>query len=336
MQRNKQVILARLPRGPLSADDFEIRDAEVPTPQPGQLLCRTILLSLDPANRAWMNGATYRDQQQADEVMSGFTLCEVIDPNGTDIARGAVVACEAGWQEYAAVPANTVQVVRRGDEPLEHHMGVLGITGLTAYFGLFDIGKPIPGDTVVVSAASGATGSVAGQLARLAGARVVGITGSDEKNAVLINQLGFDAALNRRSDSFGADLKAACPDGIDVYFDNVGGEILDNVLLRMNLGGRVICCGAVSTYDDPTASVGSRVGFGLAVVKRLTVAGFIVLDHLDRWPAAQRRLAQLVAAGKITALMETIDGLENAPQALIGLLAGDNVGKRIIRVGAAG
>lgn len=331
MNRNKQIVLARLPEGSLSPEHFDTRETAVPQPQPGELLCRTILLSLDPANRAWMNGPTYRSQLRPGDVMSGFTLCKVVDPNGTDVAAGAIVACEAGWQEFATVPASTARVIRRGDEPLSHHLSVLGITGLTAYFGLFDIGRPLPGDTVVISAASGATGNVAGQLARLAGARVVGITSSDSKNAILTEKLGFDVALNRRSTTFWTDLRAACPDGVDVFFDNVGGEMLDRMLRLMNLHGRVVCCGAVSTYDNPSPS-GAQSGLGLSVVKRLTLAGFIVLDQLQRWPAAEKRLSQLLRAGKITALVETIDGLSRAPEALIGLLAGDNIGKRIVRV----
>jgi len=331
MNRNRQVVLTSLPEGALSPEHFEMRDDAVPKPLPGELLCRTLLLSLDPANRAWMNGPTYRSQLSAGDVMSGYTLCEVIDANGTDVPEGAIVACDAGWQEFAAIAASEARVIRRGSEPLTHHLSILGITGLTAYFGLFDIGRPLPGDTVVVSAASGATGNVAGQLARLAGARVVGITGSDAKNAVLTDKLGFDAAVNRRSATFWKDLQAACPDGVDVFFDNVGGEMLDRMLRLMNLHGRVICCGAVSTYDDP-ARTGARSGIGLAVVKRLTLAGFIVVDHMQRWPHAEQRLAELVRAGKITVLEETIDGLSRAPQALIGLLAGDNLGKRLVQV----
>jgi NADPH-dependent curcumin reductase CurA len=331
MNRNRQVVLTCLPEGALSTEHFEMRDDAVPQPKPGELLCRTLLLSLDPANRAWMNGPTYRSQLSAGDVMSGFTLCEVVDANGTDVPQGAIVACDAGWQEFAAIAASDARVIRRGSEPLTHHLSVLGITGLTAYFGLFDIGRPLPGDTVVVSAASGATGNVAGQLARLAGARVVGITGSDAKNDVLTEKLGFDAAVNRRSDTFWKDLRSACPDGVDVFFDNVGGEMLDRMLRLMNLNGRVICCGAVSTYDDPTQT-GARSGIGFSVVKRLTLAGFIVVDHMQRWPHAEQRLAQLVRAGKITVLEETIDGLSRAPQALIGLLAGDNLGKRLVQV----
>jgi NADPH-dependent curcumin reductase CurA len=331
MNRNKQVVLTSLPEGALSLSHFAMREDAVPQPKPGELLCRTILLSLDPANRAWMNGPTYRSQLSAGDVMSGFTLCEVVDANGTDVPEGAIVACDAGWQEFAAIPASDARVIRQGSEPLTHHLSVLGITGLTAYFGLFDIGRPLPGDTVVVSAASGATGNVAGQLARLAGARVVGITGSDAKNAVLTEKLGFDAAVNRRSDTFWKDLRSACPDGVDVFFDNVGGQMLDRMLRLMNINGRVICCGAVSTYDNPTQT-GAQPGIGLAVVKRLTLAGFIVLDHMQRWPEAEQRLAQFIREGKITALEETIEGLSRAPEALIGLLAGDNLGKRIVQV----
>jgi NADPH-dependent curcumin reductase CurA len=247
---------------------------------------------------------------------------------------GSVVACEAGWQEYAILPARHVSVVPVLG-PLTHHMSVLGITGLTAYFGLLRVGRPQAGETVLVSAAAGATGNVTGQIAKLKGCRVIGITGSDAKNRLLIDELGFDGAVNYKSPSLGDDLRQSCPDGVDIYFDNVGGPVLERVLRLLKLGGRVVCCGAVSVYNtsNPTAAEGVRGVPGLIVTKRLRLEGFIVMDYASEWPDAVQELAGWVASGSVQVLEEVIDGLDAAPGALVGLLAGDNVGKRMVRVG---
>ena len=219
--------------------------------------------------------------------------------------------------------------------PLTHHLSVLGITGLTAYFGLLRVGRPRPGETVLVSAAAGATGNVVGQLARLKGCRAVGITGSDDKNRFLVDELRFDAAVNHRSASFGDDLRRACPDGVAVYFDNVGGPTLERALRLMTLHGRIVCCGAVSQYDTGNPAVGGGTfGVpGLIVTKRLRMEGFIVMDFLADWPEAIQELVGWIASGDVVVVEDVVDGLERAPQALIGLLAGDNVGKRMVRVG---
>jgi len=329
---NRQILLAERPSGRLEERHFRAVDGAVGAPGPGEVLCRTILLSIDPANRAWMRGRTYRDQVGEGDVMPGFTIAQVVAENGAGIPVGAVVACENGWQEYALHPAKSVRPISlRG--PLTHHMSVLGITGLTAYFGLLEIGRPQSGETVVVSAAAGATGNVAGQIARIMGCRVVGIAGSDEKCDKLRRNLGFDGAVNYKKETFREDLRALCPGRIDVYFDNVGGPLLDAILPMMNLHGRVVCCGAVSQYDIDTPPVGSRFVPGLVVVSRLRLEGFIVSDFEDRWPEAEARLAQWVAAGQLKVLEEVIDGLDSAPRALIGLLHGDNTGKRMVRVG---
>jgi NADPH-dependent curcumin reductase CurA len=328
-QQNRQILLAERPDGPLELRHFRTATAEVGEPGPGQVLCRTVLLSIDPANRAWMQGRTYRSQIASDEVMAGFTLCEVL---AGDLPAGTVVACEAGWQEYAILPTTDVQPVTvRG--PLTDQLGALGITGLTAYFGLIEVGQPRPGDTVVVSAAAGATGHVVGQLAHLAGCRVVGIAGSADKTRVLTERLGFDAAVSHRSPTLRKDLKAACPGGVDVYFDNVGGPVLEATLSLMNARGRVVCCGAVSQYDTSTPAPGPRGVPGYLVTKRLRMEGILVSDFHDRWPVAEERLAGWLATGQLIALQDVIDGLDNAPMALIGLLKGDNVGKRMVRVG---
>jgi NADPH-dependent curcumin reductase CurA len=329
---NHQILLARRPEGRLEESHFRSAVCPVPEPGPGELLCRVVLLSIDPANRAWMQGPTYRAQVEEGQVMSGFTLAEVVADRGTRIPPGTIVACEAGWQEYAVVPADHARPIEvRG--PLTHHMSVLGITGLTAYFGLLEVGRPKRGETVVVSAAAGATGNVVGQLARIHGARVVGITGSDEKNRMLERDLAFDATVNHRSPTLRKDLAARCPAGVDVYFDNVGGRVLETILPLMNLHGRVVCCGAVSQYDTANPPPGPSGVPGQLVVKRLRMEGFIVLDSVERWPRAEAELAAWVARGELEVLEEVVDGLASAPRALIGLLAGDNVGKRLVRVG---
>jgi NADPH-dependent curcumin reductase CurA len=328
---NRQILLAERPAGRLEERHFRAVDGTVGDPGPGEVLCRTILLSIDPANRAWMRGRTYREQVGEGEVMAGFTLAEVVAENGAGIPTGTVVACESGWQEYAIHPARAVRPLPlRG--PLTHHMSVLGITGLTAYFGLIEVGRPKAGETVVVSAAAGATGNVVGQIARIIGCRAVGIAGSDEKCEMLRRDLGFDGAVNYKSETFRDDLRALCPDRIDVYFDNVGGPLLDAILPMMNLHGRVVCCGAVSQYDTEGPPAGSRFVPGLVVVSRLRLEGFIVNDFQERWPEGEERLSEWVASGKLKVLEEVLEGLDSAPGALVGLLAGANTGKRMVRV----
>lgn len=332
MTRNRQVLLSERPSERLDESHFSVVNSGVGVPSTGEVLVRTILLSVDPANRAWMQARTYRDQLQAGRVMDGFTLAQVIAQNETDIPTGAIVECEhGGWQEYAVLPASEVRIIDV-QAPLQRHLGALGITGLTAYFGLLKVGRPVAGETVVVSAAAGATGHIVGQLARLEGARVVGISGSDEKNAVLKDQLGFDEVVNHRSDTLPDDLRAACPRGVDVYFDNVGGPLLERMLRNMNVGGRIVCCGVVSQYDTSSPAPGPRGVPGLLVAKRLRMEGFLLPDHRDEWPEATRKLAAHLEAGTITPLENVIDGLENAPQTLIDLLAGRNLGKSMVRV----
>ena len=330
-RRNRQILLAEIPEGRLEERHFRAVDSEIGDPGPGEVLCRTVLLSIDPANRAWMRGRTYRSQLNEGEVMAGFTLAEVVAENGAGIPVGTVVAADNGWQEYAIHPAKRVRPLEVR-AALTHHMSVLGVTGLTAYFGLLEVGRPKKGETVAVSAAAGATGNVVGQIARIKGCRVVGISGSDEKNAMLHRDLGFDATVNYKSETLRDDLRAAAPDGIDVYFDNVGGPLLDTVLTRMNLHGRVVCCGSVSQYDIEGKPAGSRLVPGLVVVNRLRLEGFIVSDYEDRFPEAERQLADWIASGQLKVLEEVLDGLDAAPGALVGLLAGANTGKRMVRV----
>ena len=331
MPLNKQIVLERKPNGKLTVDCFRTQSSPVADPGPGEVLCRTLLLSLDPANRAWMQGATYRGEVQAGVVMPGFTLAEVVVSNDIKFKAGELVEGDGGWQQYFVAPAKALQKrVRR--EPITHLMSVLGVTGKTAYCGLLDIGNPQPGETVVVSAAAGATGSIAAQIAKIKGARVVGIAGGPDKCRWLVDELGLDDAIDHREGNVYATLKSKCPDGVDVYFDNTGGPILEAVLSRMNLHGRIVCCGVVSQYDTANPASGPRGIPGLLVTKRLKMQGFIVMDYVKLLPQAEKDLAAWTAAGRLKVVEDVIDGLDNAPAGLVGLLAGENRGKRMIRV----
>lgn len=328
---NRQWIVTELPTGALTTDLFELREAPVPEPGPGEVLCRTRLLSIDAANRAWMQGATYTAPVKAAEVMRGGALAEVVASNDPGFSPGDIVEADGGWQDYSVHAGHHLtRVAVRG--PLSHHLSVLGVSGLTSYFGTLDVGAVKPGETFVVSAAAGAAGNIAGQVAKIAGCRVVGITGGPEKCAFLTDELGFDAAVDHRAGNLHADLKAACPNGIDVYFDNTGGDILGAALWRMNLHGRIVCCGVVSQYDTADPAPGPRGVPGLLVTKRIRMEGFIVMDFFDRRDQALDELAGWVAGGRLKPVEDIYDGLQRAPEALVDLLHGGNIGKRMVRV----
>jgi NADPH-dependent curcumin reductase CurA len=264
-------------------------------------------------------------------VMAGGGIAEVVSSRAPGLTAGDIVFGDTGWQEYAAVPAKHLSKLPK-IEPMTHLLSVYGIAGLTAYFGLLDVGKPKVGETVVVSAAAGSVGSIVGQIAKIKGCRVVGIAGGQEKCRWLTSELGLDAAVDYKDGAVFKALKAAAPDGIDIYFDNVGGDILEACLAQMNNRGRIACCGAVSQYDGVPSASGPRGVPGLIVVKRLTMQGFIVMDYMERRNEAVRDLQSWVASGTLKVQEDVIDGLENTPKALIGLLAGENRGKRMIRV----
>lgn len=328
---NRQIQLVELPKGKLSPTHFTLAEAPIPSVSEGEVLLKTILISLDAANRAWMQGATYRDALESGQVMAGGGLAEVIESKAEGFAVGDLVFADTGWQEYIALPAKNLNSVPRL-EPLSYLISVYGIAGLTAYFGLLEVGQPKAGETIVVSAAAGSVGSIVGQIAKLKGCRVIGIAGGAEKCKWLVDELGFDAAVDYKNEPVHKALKAACPEGIDVYFDNVGGDILEAALFRMNNMGRIACCGAVSQYDGDAPKHGPRGIPGLIVTKRLRVQGFIVSDFYDKREAAMAELGKWVAEGKIKVQEDIIEGLENTPAALIGLLAGENRGKRMVRV----
>jgi NADPH-dependent curcumin reductase CurA len=328
---NRQVLLVAKPKGKLALSNFRLSEAPAPTPNDGEALVRVKYISLDAANRAWMQGATYRTAVDAGSVMAGGAIAEVMESRAKDFAKGDLVFADTGWQDYAALPAAALIKVPHV-EPMTHLLSVYGIAGLTAYFGLLRVGEPKAGETVVVSAAAGSVGSLVGQIAKIKGCRVVGVAGGAEKCAWLEDELRFDEAVDYKAGDLYRALKAAAPKGIDVYFDNTGGEILEACLPLMNVRGRIACCGAVSAYDGAPPAAGPRGIPGLVVVKRLRMQGFIVMDYYADREAALADLQGWVAAGKLKVQEDVIDGLENTPAALIGLLAGENRGKRMVKV----
>jgi len=330
MTRNQQIVVRDLPKGDLEENHFEVREGDIPSIGDGEALVRTILISIDAANRAWMQGPTYRKAVKAGDVMHAYAIGEVVESRDGALKPGDIIAAEASWSEYVAIKARHAEKLP-DHRPLSHLMSVFGIAGKTAYHGLMGVGRPKAGDTVVVSAAAGSVGMYVGQIAKAVGCRAVGIAGGPEKCAWVTDELGFDACVDYRGGNLFRELKAACPDGIDIYFDNVGGETLETVLFQMNLKARVVCCGAVSQYNVDAAS-GPRNLPGLVVVKRLRMEGFIYFDFADQDVTALSDLKKWVGEGKIKIIDDIVDGLENAPRALIGLLAGDNRGKRMVRV----
>ncbi len=333
MATNHQIVISSLPKDKLAASDYRAQDVPIPEPGDGEVLSRTLYVAITAGTRAGLQGsASYAGAPQTGVVMGGTTISEVLESRAEGIAAGDLVLGSAGWQSHSVQPAKALTVVPRIDEPA-HYVGALGTNGLTAYFGLLQIGEPQPGQTVLVSAAAGSVGHLVGQIARIKGARVVGITGSDEKCDVLTGRLGFDAAVNHRDGGFRDALKAATPDGVDVYFDNTGGDILAAALRRMNVGGRIVCCGVVSQYDTANPAPGPRGIPGLLVNKRLRMQGFLVFDFSADYERARRELAGWIDSGQLQALQDVVDGLDNAPAAFVDLLAGGNIGTRVVRVG---
>jgi NADPH-dependent curcumin reductase CurA len=331
MTTNLQIVLTDTPNGKLQESHFESRSSEAPSPEDGQVLVRSVLLSLDAANRAWMQGATYKSAVEPGQIMHGYALGEVIESRSATHATGDIVAGELGWQQYAALDASAVRPV--GDHrPLSHYHSLLGIAGITAYHGLLTLFGVREGETLLVSAAAGSVGSLVGQIGKIKGARVVGIAGGPEKCRWVEDELGFDACIDYKNERLSRALREHCPKGVDLYFDNVGGDILQAALFAMSLNGRISCCGAVSQYDSakPTGPLGVP---GLLVTKRLTMRGFIASDFPEQDAQAIKELGEWAASGKLKVVEDILDGLENAPRGLIGLLAGENRGKRMIRVG---
>jgi NADPH-dependent curcumin reductase CurA len=324
------VTLASRPVGPPQASDFELDEAAVGEPEAGEVLLRTLWLSVDPYQRGRMSEArSYARKLELGDVITAQAVAEVVESNDARYEAGEQVVGQLGWQEYAVARAGTLHKVVPG-APLQANLHVLGTNGLTAYFGLFDVGQPRPGDTVVVSAAAGAVGQLVGQLARLAGCRAVGITGGEEKKRELLETFGYDAAVDYKNDDVRAALKEACPNGVDVYFDNVGGEISAAVHGRLNVGARIPICGQVSQYNlerpEPTFHP------ALLIVFRARMQGFLVNDYASRFGEAVPRLAAWLANGDLRYTEDVTDGLENAPEAFMRMLRGENRGKTLVRI----
>ena len=310
-------------------EHFEQRSAPVPDVGDGQILIRTILISIDAAMRAWMRGPTYRPQVMPGDIMPAYVLAEVVESKTDGLQKGDLVLGEGLWSTYAVVDGKKMRKAPPY-RPLTHMMSVIGIAGLTAYWGLLDVGKPQAGETVVVSAAAGSVGTIVGQIAKIKGCTTVGIAGGPDKCEWLTKELGYDAAVDYKAGDVFGQLKAACPKGIDIYFDNVGGDILEACLFQMRNHGRVVCCGALSQYDTDVPESPKGVP-GLVVVKRLRMEGFVVLDYFKRTPEAAQELLGWMGQGKLNIVEDIVEGLENTPQALIGLLEGKNRGKRMVR-----
>jgi NADPH-dependent curcumin reductase CurA len=321
-----------MPTEQLATSHFALETVDVPEVPDGAVLCRVLWMSIDAAQRAWLQAATYRSAVKVGDTMPGFALAQVVESRCPDFASGDIVSGDLLWQDYVvAKPQDLTRIVPK--RPLSNYLSVLGITGLTAYFGLLDIGEAKPGETVVVSGAAGATGSLVGQIAKMRGCRVVGICSSPEKQEWLTSELGFDAAVNHRDESFRNALREACPDGVDVYFDNVGGTTLDTVLGSMAYRGRVVCCGVVSQYDTTNPVRGARGVPGVLIVKSITMRGFLVMsDFADRYAEGLAALEGWLDDGSLKVREDILEGLETAPEGLIGVLNGTNIGKRMIHV----
>ncbi len=335
---NRRVLLRSRPIGEPRPTDFEIADAALPSPGEGELLCRTIYLSLDPYMRGRMNDVkSYTAPVELGQPMVGGTVSEVVQSRHPGFAPGDVVLGYGGWQTYHIAragatpgPFGPLKLDPRV-APISTALGVLGMPGMTAYVGLLDLGQPKAGETVVVSAAAGAVGSIVGQLAKIRGCRAVGVAGSQAKCDHVVKELGFDACVSYRAPDLFAVLKDACPRGIDVYFDNVGGDVLKTVLRLVNPFARIPLCGLISQYNATELPPGPNMG--AVLVNRVTIRGFIVSDHVDRLLPFLGDMAGWLRGGMVKYREDVVEGLEQAPRAFIGLLRGENLGKMLVKVG---
>jgi NADPH-dependent curcumin reductase CurA len=330
---NRRITFARVPRGLPVPEDFGTDTVAIPEPGPGQFLSRTLWLSLDPYLRNVMkNNQLYSDRLQPGDVMSGETVAQVVGSQHRDFAPGEYVSVRNGWQEYALSDGTGVRKLDPESAPVSTALGVLGMPGLTGYAGLVYLGEPRPGQTVVVSAATGPVGSTAGQVARLVGARAVGIAGSPEKCRYAVEELGYAACVNYREGELRAQLKKACPEGIDVYFDNVGGDTLTAVLGNLALHARIVLCGMIEAYSMDSPPPGPWLG--PVVGARATMKGLVVYDHFHRLPELQKVVGGWIREGRFRYREDVTEGLEHAPEAFCRLMRGENFGKALVRVAA--
>jgi NADPH-dependent curcumin reductase len=337
MPKNKQILLDNRPEGEAKASNFKLVTTDTPALQDGEVLVRHHFLSLDPYMRGRMNDAkSYAAPQELGKVMQGGTVGEVVESRSPKFAVGDKVVGMGGWQEYAVVAADQPGALRKVDTthvPLSHYLGAVGMPGVTAWYGLNRIIEPKAGQTVVVSAASGAVGSALGALAKARGCRAVGIAGGPDKCRYVTEELGFDACVDYKqhadAQSLSRALKEACPQGIDGYFENVGGMVMDAVMLRMNAFGRIALCGMIAGYDGKPIPMAYPQ---LILTNRLLVQGFIVSEHMDVWPQALQELGTLVGTGKLRPRESVAQGLEAAPEAFLGMLKGRNFGKQLVKL----
>jgi NADPH:quinone reductase len=330
---NRQVLLAARPEGFPKESDFSLVETDVPAPGAGEVLVHSQWLSLDPYMRGRMSTArSYAKPTEVGEPMTAQAVGEVLESNDSRFAPGDTVVGQLGWQEYAVARGGTLRKVDPALAPPQTALHVLGGTGLTAYFGLFDVGAPKPGDAVVVSAAAGAVGQVVGQLAKIAGCGpVVGLAGSPEKVSDLTGSYGYDVGIDYKRDDVNSALKEACPNGIDVYFDNVGGALSETIFRRLALGARIPICGQVSQYNLTEPELAPR-NLSFLIVFRARMQGFLINDYGHRFPEGLRRLARWLGDGKLTYREDVTEGLENAPIAFIGMLRGENRGKTLVKL----
>ena len=326
---NHQITLAERPGGAVAETCFARDDVPAPSPGPGEILVEVKWLSIDPTIRGWMAYDTYLPAIEIGAPIRSGGLGTVIESNNDAYPVGTTVFGMTGWQQYAVLKGG-VRVVPDGIPP-EAALSVFGTTGLTAYFGLLEIGRPVEGETVLVSGAAGATGSVVGQIAKIKGCRVIGLAGSDEKCAWLTDEAGFDAAINYKTENVRRAIRAACPEGVDIFFDNVGGDILEVAISNLALRGRVVLCGAISQYNEAAPAPGPN-NLGMLISKRGRMEGFIILDYLRRAGEAIGELSGWVADGQLAYMTDVVDGLDNAPAALNRLFTGANTGKVMVRL----
>jgi NADPH-dependent curcumin reductase CurA len=332
--RNRRLVLAERPTGMVDASTTRLEESDVPSPGAGEALARVRYISIDPTIRTWMDDAPgYLPPIGIDEVVRSGGIAEVLESNSELYAPGDLLFGMTGWQDYVIADegARQLQTLPEGVPPTSA-LGVFGITGMTAYFGMLEVGRVAEGDVVVVSGAAGATGSTAGQIAKAKGAaKVIGIAGGPAKCAHIVDELGFDAAIDYKSGDVGAGLREHAPDGIDLYFDNVGGEILDACLAQLALRGRIALCGAISGYNDRGSARGPA-NYAMLIIRRGRMEGFLILDFVERFPEAQAEMAGWIASGAVKSSEHIVEGLEHAPDALNLLFTGGNTGKVIVKV----
>jgi len=328
--KNRQWLLARRPEGALKDSDFTFVETEAPAPGAGEVLVRTLMLSCDPTQRAWIAGDTYLPAVRIGEVVRSFGAGRIEKSNSQGFKAGDLVLGLVGWQDYVAMKPGGLNKLPPG-APIELAMGVLGMIGMTAYFGLLDVGRPVASETVVVSGAAGATGSLVGQIAKIKGCRAIGVAGGAEKCRWLTHELGLDAAIDYKSENVKARLRELCPKGVDIFFDNVGGPILDAALARLAMRGRVVLCGGIASYDAAEPPPGPKNYLNL-VSKRGRMEGFLVTDYMPRAAEAIEALSGWIKEGRLKYRVDVQRGLENAPATLRRLFEGKNEGKQLLRV----